>query len=35
MDKICVFGSEMYKDTDYEIIADKQGRYIYLTKKSD
>lgn len=35
MDKICVFGSEMYKDTDREIIADKQGRYIYLTKKSD
>ena len=35
MDKICVFGSEMYKDTSFEIIADKQGRYIYLTKKSD
>ena len=35
MDKICVFGSEMYKDTNYEIIADKQGRYIYLTKNSD
>lgn len=35
MKKICVFGNELYEDTNSEIVAEKQGRYIYLTKKSD
>lgn len=33
--KICVFGKPLYEGTDLEIMAVRQGKYIYLTKKSD
>lgn len=34
-DKICVFGSSLDKGTNLEIMAVREGRYIYLTKKCD
>lgn len=35
MEKICVFGHDIYKNTDLEITAEKNGRYINLKKHND
>lgn len=35
VEKICVFGKPLYAGTDLEIMAVRDGRHIYLTKRND